>query len=189
MTVIDLCAGGGGKTLALAAAMTNEGRLIACDTDRRRLSELSPRAARAGAAVETRLLDPGREAAALVDLEGSANVVLVDAPCSGSGTWRRSPDARWRLSRDRLDRLLALQAHVLDVAAPLVRPGGVLVYAVCALTSAEGEGQVRAFIARHPRFVPEPVPVSAGRPAGAGIILTPAHDATDGFFIARMRAG
>ncbi len=189
MTVIDLCAGGGGKTLALAVAMTSEGRLIACDTDRRRLSELSPRAARAGAAVETRLLDPGREAAALVDLEGSANVVLVDAPCSGSGTWRRNPEARWRLSRDRLDRLLALQAHVLDVAAPLVRPGGVLVYAVCALTSAEGEGQVRAFIARHPRFVPEPVPVSAGRPAGAGIILTPAHDATDGFFIARMRAG
>jgi 16S rRNA (cytosine967-C5)-methyltransferase len=189
VTVIDLCAGAGGKTLALAAAMAGKGRLIACDTDRRRLSELPPRAARAGAAVETRLLDPGREAAALADLAGDADVVLVDAPCSGSGTWRRNPEARWRLNRERLDRLLALQAHVLDVAAPLVRPGGCLVYAVCALTSAEGEAQVDAFLRRHPRFTAEAPDLPVGRPAGAGIILTPAHDATDGFFIARMQAG
>lgn len=189
MTVIDLCAGAGGKTLALAAAMAGEGRLIACDTDRRRLSELTPRATRAGATVETRLLDPGREAAALADLAGLADVVLVDAPCSGSGTWRRNPEARWRLNPERLDRLLALQAHVLDVAAPLVRRGGALLYAVCALTRAEGEAQVTGFLRRHPRFAPDPPGLPVGRPAGAGIILTPAHDATDGFFIARMRAG
>jgi 16S rRNA (cytosine967-C5)-methyltransferase len=189
MTVIDLCAGAGGKTLALAAAMAGEGRLIACDTDRRRLSELPHRAARAGFTVETRLLDPGREAAALADLEGCADIVLVDAPCSGSGTWRRNPEARWRLTRDRLDRLLALQAHVLDIAAPLVRPGGAMVYAVCALTGVEGEGQAAAFAARHGRFTSVPVPIPVGRPAGAGIILTPARDATDGFFIARMGAG
>lgn len=188
-TVVDLCAGAGGKTLALAAAMGGAGRLIACDTDRRRLSELPPRAARAGAGVETRLLDAGREAAALADLAGVADLVLVDAPCSGSGTWRRNPEARWRLTRERLDRLLALQAHVLDLAAPLVRPGGTLVFAVCALTSAEGEGQVEAFLRRHSRFTPDPLHLPVGRPAGAGIILTPAHDATDGFFIARMRAG
>lgn len=189
MTVIDLCAGAGGKTLALAAAMAGAGRLVACDTDRRRLAELSPRAGRAGVDVETRLLDAGREAAAIADLAAVADVVLVDAPCSGSGTWRRNPEARWRLTPERLDRLLALQAHVLDLAAPLVRPGGVLLYAVCALTGSEGEQQVERFVRRHGRFSPEAVGLPVGRPAGAGIILTPAHDATDGFFMARMRAG
>ena len=102
-TVVDLCAGAGGKSLALAADMVNAGRLIACDTDRARLRQLPPRAERAGATIiETRLLDPGREATALADLAGLADLVLVDAPCSGSGTWRRNPEARWRLTPDRL---------------------------------------------------------------------------------------
>ncbi len=128
MTVIDLCAGAGGKTLSLAAAMQASGRLIACDADRARLSRLAPRAERAGiGAVETRLLDPNRELAALADLPGAADVVLVDAPCSGTGTWRRNPEARWRLTPDRLDRLVALQARLIRIAAQLVKPGGSLV--------------------------------------------------------------
>ena len=108
MIIVDLCAGAGGKTLALAAEMGNEGRIVASDTDRGRLSRMTPRLARAGVSiVETRLLDPGREGAALADLVGTADVVLVDAPCSGTGTWRRNPETRWRLNPDRLARLVA----------------------------------------------------------------------------------
>ncbi|MDB5690932.1 MAG: Fmu (Sun) protein [Sphingomonas bacterium] len=187
MTVIDLCAGAGGKSLALAAEMAGEGRLIACDADRTRLSRLAPRAVRAGAAVETRLLDANREEAALHDLHAQADVVLVDAPCSGIGTWRRNPEARWRLTPQRIDRLVALQAHILDVAAPLVRPGGHLVHIVCSLLDEEGAGQVAAFLARHPGWRADPDPVPEGRRHGAGRRLTPAHDGTDGFFVARLQ--
>jgi len=127
-TVVDLCAGAGGKTLALAAEMADRGRLIACDSDRRRLSRMPARLARAGVSiVAIRLLDPHREAEALADLAGTADVVLVDAPCSGTGTWRRNPETRWRLTPARLAGLVALQSHLLDVAAALVRPGGALV--------------------------------------------------------------
>src|SRR3546814_11109271 len=102
MRVVDLCAGAGGKTLALAAAMANQGQILACDSDRARLSRLAPRAGRAGTTiVETRLLDPGREAEALQDWTETADVVLVDAPCSGTGTWRRNPEARWRPTPER----------------------------------------------------------------------------------------
>lgn len=186
MTVVDLCAGAGGKTLALAADMAGQGRLIAADADRARLSRLPERAARAGAIVETRLLNPNREAEALDDLHAAADVVLVDAPCSGSGTWRRNPELRWRLTPARLERTLALQAHVLDVAAPLVKPGGALVYAVCSLFAAEGEGQIAAFLARHPGWSATPAAQPLGRSTGHGLVLTPAHDATDGFFVARL---
>lgn len=186
MTVVDFCAGAGGKTLALAADMAGRGRLIAADTDRGRLSRLPERAARAGVEVETRLLNPNREAEALDDLSGAADIVLVDAPCSGSGTWRRNPELRWRLTPARLERTLALQAHVLDVAAPLVKPGGALVYAVCSLFAAEGEGQVAAFLARHSGWTVAPAPQPLGRSTGHGNVLTPAHDATDGFFVARL---
>ena len=145
-TVIDLCAGAGGKTLALAADMQGQGRLIAADTIRDRLARLNPRAIRAGAEmIETLLLDDGREAAMLEPLVGSADLVLVDAPCSGTGTWRRNPEARWRLTPARLDRLTALQAHILDLAAPLVKPGGRLAYAVCSLLEREGRAQADAF--------------------------------------------
>jgi 16S rRNA (cytosine967-C5)-methyltransferase len=186
-TVIDLCAGAGGKTLALAAAMDNRGRLIACDTDRGRLSRLAPRAERAGAAaIEQRLLDPGREAAALADLAGQADAVLVDAPCSGSGTWRRNPEGRWRLTPRELERLGALQARLLDLAATLVKPGGRLVYVTCSLLDAEGADQAAAFLARHPEWRVQTPAIGAGRARGAGLRLTPAHDQTDGFFIARF---
>jgi 16S rRNA (cytosine967-C5)-methyltransferase len=187
--IVDLCAGGGGKTLMLAAAMANRGALLACDIDRARLSRLAPRAGRARASmIETRLLDPGREAAALDDWRGGADAVLVDAPCSGTGTWRRNPEARWRLTPARLERFVASQAHVLDVAAPLVRPGGLLVYIVCSLLDPEGTGQVEQFLAAHPGWQAEPVPLPAGSPHGAGRRLTPAADGTDGFFVARLRA-
>ena len=184
-TIVDLCAGAGGKTLALAAAMDNRGRLIAADTDRGRLSRLAPRAERAGAlGVATRLLNPGREAEALTDLVGQADAVLVDAPCSGTGTWRRNPEARWRLSAAELARLTALQARLLDLAAGLVRPGGRLVYVTCSLLDAEGSDQAEAFIARHPGWRTRRPDVPAGTPRGEGLRLSPSHDGTDGFFIA-----
>jgi 16S rRNA (cytosine967-C5)-methyltransferase len=185
--VIDLCAGAGGKALAIAAAAPDT-RIIASDTNRQRLSQLAPRAARAGASIAVRLLDAGKEAAMLADLAGQADVVLVDAPCSGSGTWRRSPEGRWRLTRERLDRVVALQAKLLDLAAPLVRPGGTLVYATCSILAREGAGQAAAFLGRHSGWSAQDVGFDGGRADGPGRLLTPAHDATDGFFVARFKA-
>lgn len=186
--VIDLCAGAGGKTLALAADMKGVGRLIACDTNRDRLTRLRPRAERAGALnIEPRLLDPGRETAALADLAGHADIVLVDAPCSGTGTWRRNPEARWRLTPERLDALVALQRHVIDLAVPLLKPGGLLVYAVCSLLDVEGMHQFGASLTRHSALTPQTRFSHVGRMRGDGLLLTPAHDATDGFFIGAAR--
>ncbi len=187
MTVVDLCAGAGGKTLAVAADMAGQGCLVAADVNRDRLSRLPERAARAGAHnIETLLLNPGREAEALSCLAGSADVVLVDAPCSGTGTWRRNPEARWRLTPERLSRLMAEQGRILDIAAPLLRPGGRLVYAVCALTDAEGKAQIEAFLARHAGWQSVATDLPLGRKYGEGRLLTPAHDGTDGFFIAAL---
>ena len=187
--IVDLCAGAGGKTLALAAAMEDRGAILACDTDRGRLQRLPPRAMRAGATIiEMRLLDPGREAMVLTDWTGCADAVLVDAPCSGTGTWRRNPEARWRLTPARLERLVAQQARLLAIAAPLVRPGGTLTYVVCSLLDAEGSDQVARFIADHAGWRAETVALPAGRSRRAGWRLDPAHDGTDGFFVARLRA-
>ena len=186
-TVIDLCAGAGGKTLALAAAVANGGTLVAADTDRNRLSKLAPRAERAGALVaDTVLLDPGREAAALAAWQGKADAVLVDAPCSGTGTWRRNPEARWRLDEAALERLGTLQSHLLDVAGGLVGPGGRLVYVVCSLLDEEGAERVAAFLGARPEWRAVPPALPRGRPRGPGVRLTPFHDETDGFFIARL---
>lgn len=187
-TVIDLCAGAGGKTLALAADGGPSARIVACDIHRDRLAKLMPRAERAGAGamIETVLLDPGREAAALAGWEARADAVLVDAPCSGTGTWRRNPEARWRLTEAALARYASEQARLLDIAASLARPGGRLVYVTCSLLDGEGSDQIDAFLARNAGWRAEPPHLPAGRPRGAGIRLTPAHDATDGFFIARL---
>jgi 16S rRNA (cytosine967-C5)-methyltransferase len=188
MRVIDLCAGAGGKTLALAAEMGDQGRIVACDTDRGRLSRMPPRLVRAGVTiVESLLLDPNRERDALAPYRQEADLVLVDAPCSGTGTWRRNPETRWRLTADRLERLIKLQSHLLDLAAELVRPEGVLVYAVCSLLAEEGRDQAEALTQRS-SLVPEALPIGAGRPSGPGCVLTPGHDGTDGFFVARWRA-
>ncbi len=186
-TVIDLCAGAGGKTLALAAAMENRGTLIACDTDRGRLSRLPPRAERAGVTIiESLLLNPTREAAALAPWHGKADAVLVDAPCSGVGTWRRNPEGRWRLSPRELERLTRLQVYLLDLAAKQVRPGGRLVYATCSLLDAEGADQIAAFLSRRGDFRADALNMPAGLPRGSGIRFTPFHDGTDGFFVARL---
>jgi 16S rRNA (cytosine967-C5)-methyltransferase len=189
MTVIDLCAGAGGKTLALASEMGDRGRIVASDTDRGRLSRMAPRLHRAGVSiVEPRLLNPGSELAALDDLRSAADLVLVDAPCSGTGTWRRNPETRWRLNAGRLSRLVRLQSDLLDIAAELVRPGGVLVYAVCSLLTEEGRGQAEAFGARRSSFVSQAPDIPGGRRSGPGHLLTPGHDGTDGFFVAQWQA-
>lgn len=191
--IVDLCAGAGGKTLALAAAIKNKGTVLACDVDRRRLSQLAPRAARAGAtSISECLLNAGKELEALQDWRARADCVLVDAPCSGSGTWRRNPEARWRLTDARLGRLREMQSRLLQIGAELVAPGGALVYAVCALTRAEGEDMVQQFLANNRIWQPVDIhkagiwPVQVGRSVGAGTILTPRHDQTDGFYCARL---
>ena len=183
--ILDLCAGAGGKSLALAAAEPSA-VILATDTNRTRLSKLAPRAERAGAQIEVRLLNPNEELSQLSDWAGQADVVLVDAPCSGSGTWRRNPEGRWRLTPARLDRVVALQSRLLDIAAELVRPGGRIVYAVCSLLSREGAGQIQNFLSRRSSWIAEETPIAAGRLDGAGKLLTPAHDGTDGFFVARV---
>ncbi|MEO6094073.1 MAG: RsmB/NOP family class I SAM-dependent RNA methyltransferase [Novosphingobium sp.] len=187
-TIVDLCAGAGGKTLALAAALANRGTLIACDTDRGRLSRLTPRAARAGAYVaETILLNPGREAEALTGWAERADAVLVDAPCSGTGTWRRNPEARWRLTSALLARHVAAQQRLLGLATHYVAPGGRLVYVVCSLLDAEGPHQVAQFLARNAGWQAEAPVLPAGTARRPGVRLTPWDDGTDGFYIARLR--
>lgn len=188
-TIIDLCAGGGGKTLALAARLGNAASIVAADTDKRRLGNLAPRAARAGAEVDhTVLLDPGREMRTLHPWVVKADHVLVDAPCSGSGTWRRSPEGRWRLDPAELARLNALQDHVLDIAVHLVRSGGSVVFVTCSVLDAEGPDRITAFLARHPGWTTEALALPVGKPRGAGIRMLPLHDGTDGFFVAALRS-
>ncbi|QUL38557.1 RsmB/NOP family class I SAM-dependent RNA methyltransferase [Erythrobacter sp. JK5] len=187
--VIDLCAGAGGKTLALAARSGNAATLVAADTDARRLGNLAPRALRAGAQIaSTVLLNPGQELEALAEWHGKADLVLVDAPCSGTGTWRRKPEAKWRLTPDRLDRFAALQDRLLDIASRLVRLGGRIGYVTCSLLDQEGADRVAAFLARNAGWQSETGDLPLGRPHGAGMRLDPFHDGTDGFFIAILRS-
>jgi 16S rRNA (cytosine967-C5)-methyltransferase len=183
--ILDLCAGAGGKSLAIAAAAPGA-VILATDSNRARLSKLGPRAERAGAAIESRLLNPPAELEELSDWRDKADLVLVDAPCSGSGTWRRNPEGRWRLTPGRLDRLVELQARLLSIAAELVRPGGRLVYAVCSLLSREGAGRIDRFLMERSSWIMQETPLAAGRCDGAGCLLTPGHDGTDGFFVARL---
>lgn len=170
MTVLDYCAGGGGKTLALAAAMSGEGRLMAWDANARRMSDLPDRAGRAGA--EVRILRDEECAA----LRAVCDLVLVDAPCSGTGAWRRKPDGKWRLTGAVLDSFPPLQDTILDAAARKVRPGGALVYATCSLLLRENEERARAFLERHPGWVAE------------GERRLSPLDAGDGFYFGRFRA-
>ncbi|MAB12519.1 RsmB/NOP family class I SAM-dependent RNA methyltransferase [Parvibaculum sp.] len=195
---VDLCAGGGGKSLALAATMENHGQIFACDLEARRLKALMPRAQRAGCRnIQTMPLHPwvpGEADPDLAELTGRADLVLVDAPCSGTGAWRRSPDARWRLTTEKLAAYRAAQAEVLERAAPLVKPGGRLVYVTCSLLPSENEDRVAAFLAAHEGFAAEPWtkhwPEDLPRPAslsGIALRLSPATSGTDGFFVAILR--
>lgn len=189
--VIDLCAGAGGKSLAIASATNDEAAILACDTNRARLQQLAPRAHRAGATgIETLLLNPGQERAMLADRLDKADRVIVDAPCSGSGTWRRSPELRWRSTPARLDRHVADQAKLLDIGAALVAPGGKILYAVCSIIAREGRAQVDDFLGKHRGWTADTdyLPHGVGRAAGAGFLLTPGHDRCDGFFLARLTA-
>ncbi|MGQ0558212.1 MAG: RsmB/NOP family class I SAM-dependent RNA methyltransferase [Sphingosinicella sp.] len=185
--VIDLCAGAGGKALALAAEMGNRGLILACDSDPARLARMRPRLRRAGVTIVDILpLVAGQEEAPLSHWAGLADLVLVDAPCSGSGTWRRNPEGRWRITPDRLDHFTSLQRRLLDLGASLVRPRGRLVYAVCSLLVTEGRKQAVDFTVRS-SWIEDRVPLPAGRNAGPGRLLSPGRDGTDGFFVARWR--
>jgi 16S rRNA (cytosine967-C5)-methyltransferase len=184
--ILDLCAGAGGKSLAIAAAAPGA-HILATDSNRLRLSKLAPRAERAGGKIEMRLLSPPNELDELADWRGEADLVIVDAPCSGSGTWRRNPEGRWRLTPERLDRLATLQERLLGISAQLVKPGGALVYAVCSLLSREGAAQIGRFLEARSSWISEEAPMAAGRSDGAGRLLTPGHDGMDGFFVARLR--
>ena len=192
--VLDLCAGGGGKTLALAALMENRGQVYATDTDGRRLAGLYPRLEKSNAH-NVQLRAPKRGVPPLDDLKERCDLVLVDAPCTGTGTWRRNPDAKWRVRPGALDQRVKEQDAVLAQAAHYVKPGGRLVYVTCSLLTEENEARVEQFLASHAGFAVEPparVAEAAGLPAlaaqadakGLGIRLSPLRTGTDGFFIA-----
>ena len=180
MTVVDYCAGGGGKTLGLAQAMMGQGTLVAGDVVQKRLDNIRPRLARAGVEADLRLL--GQNGGGMEDLNGKADLVFVDAPCSGSGTWRRRPEEAWRLTADEVERLHALQVRILGQAAKLVRPGGRMLYVTCSMLSRENEASADAFETAHPEF--RPVAFDHPKAVGRRLRLSPASTNTDGFFAA-----
>jgi len=184
--VLDLCAGGGGKTLALAAAMGNTGQIYAYDSDARRLTDTVRRGDRAG--VRNLQVRSPVNPEPLKGLEGRMDVVFIDAPCTGTGSWRRHPDTKWRLTPEALERRLADQDQVLDDGARFVKPGGRLVYVTCSVLPEEDEDRVAAFLARHPGFAVKPAtddPKLAERLTADGFLrLTPRTSGTDGFFVA-----
>jgi len=197
--VIDLCAGAGGKTLALAAAMDNHGQIYATDTDKRRLAAIHERISRADAR-NIQVRTPRGDADVLADLAGRADLVLIDAPCTGTGTWRRNPDAKWRIRPGSLAERLKEQAAVLERAAGLVKPGGRIAYITCSVLAEENGDQVRTFTAGHPDFSvekPGEVAKALGERAylfsravlisDEGLLMTPRRTDTDGFFVSLLR--
>ncbi|MGB9154674.1 MAG: RsmB/NOP family class I SAM-dependent RNA methyltransferase, partial [Alphaproteobacteria bacterium] len=180
--IVDFCAGAGGKTLAIAATMENKGKIIACDVMEGRLKRSTERFRRAGLHnIETRVLSSERDPW-VKKHKGSFDRVLTDAPCSGTGTWRRNPDARWRPLGPGLEKLLNTQAEILDSAARLVKGGGKLIYATCSLLPDENEQQIEKFLAAHPDFTLTP----CGLEGADYLALSPAQHSTDGFFAAVM---
>jgi 16S rRNA (cytosine967-C5)-methyltransferase len=199
--VIDLCAGAGGKTLALAAMMQGKGRLIATDGDKRQLAPIHERLSRAGVH-NAEVRAPKGDADPLADIRASADLVLIDAPCTGTGTWRRNPDAKWRIRPGALEVRLKAQTEVLDRAAPLVKPGGRIVYITCSVLPAENNAQIRGFLARQPGFsVVPPAQVvgplwdkaedflAATLQSPEGLLMTPRRTGTDGFFVSVLTRG
>lgn len=195
--VLDLCAGGGGKTLALVAQMHNRGQIYAHDDDGRRLMPIHERLERAGAR-NVQLRAPRGKADVLADLEARCDLVLIDAPCTGTGAWRRHPDAKWRLASGALDARLKQQASLLAQATRFVKLGGRLVYVTCSVLRDENEGQVAAFLAGHPDFAAlsaAQMSEAAGLPDlarfasshGLGIRLSPATSGADGFYVAVLK--
>jgi 16S rRNA (cytosine967-C5)-methyltransferase len=197
--VIDLCAGAGGKTLALAAMMQGKGRLIATDHDKRQLAPIHERLSRAGVH-NAEVRAPKGEADPLADIRATADLVLIDAPCTGTGTWRRNPDAKWRMRPGALEVRLKDQAEVLDRAAGFVKPGGRIAYITCSVLPVENGEQVRGFIARHSEFTAiPPAEVAAALWDKAedflgatiqnpeGLLMTPRRTGTDGFFVSVLK--
>jgi 16S rRNA (cytosine967-C5)-methyltransferase len=194
-SVADICAGAGGKTLALAAMLQNKGRLVAYDADRHRLRPIFERMTRAGA---TNIEVIAADEAGKLDEMGGFDCVLIDAPCSGSGSWRRKPDAKWRLAEMQLKQRIKDQREVLERGAELVKDGGRLVYITCSVLPEENTAQIDAFLNAHRNFaiipyakqwaaaIGTPAPVSADGSTDT-LLLTPAQHRTDGFFIAVMR--
>jgi 16S rRNA (cytosine967-C5)-methyltransferase len=198
--VLDLCAGSGGKTLALAAQMENRGQIFAYDDDLRRLAPIHDRIKRSGAH-NIQVRSPRGKADVLIDLAGHMDLVLVDAPCTGTGVWRRNPDAKWRMRPGALEIRVKEQAALLDQAGRFLKPGGRIAYVTCSILDAENGAQVRAFLARHPNFavIPAAEVAQAAGERGAilraaaltsaeGILLTPRRTDTDGFFVSILRA-
>lgn len=183
--VLDYCAGGGGKTLALAAAMGNTGKIYAYDSDARRMTDIIPRATRAG--VTNLELRTPLNKEPLNGLQGEMDLVFVDAPCTGSGTWRRHPDAKWRLSPDSLQRRLNEQRKVLDQASEYVKPGGRMVYVTCSFFAEENESQVEAFLKRNDAFKLRKLDLFPDFTTPQGYLrLSPRTAGTDGFFAALL---
>ena len=191
--VLDLCAGSGGKTLALAAQMGNRGQVYAFDREGRRLAAMFPRLERAGVRnVQVRM--PKGSADPLADLSGRCDLVVVDAPCTGSGTWRRNPDAKWRVRPGALEQRVSEQDAVLARAADCVAPAGRIAYITCSLLREENEDRVTAFLSARPAFTPQAVDETCRRaglahlaafasPHGPGLRLGPAATGTDGFYV------
>jgi 16S rRNA (cytosine967-C5)-methyltransferase len=197
--VIDLCAGAGGKTLALAAMMQGKGRLIATDHDKRQLAPIHERLSRAGVH-NCDVRTPKGPNDTLADIHTSADLVLIDAPCTGTGTWRRNPDAKWRMRPGALEVRLKDQMEVLDRAAALVKPGGRIAYITCSVLPPENGQQIRSLVARHPEFAVVPPHqtaavlwdkaddfITATRPSPEGLLMTPRRTGTDGFFVSVLR--
>lgn len=188
--VLDLCAGGGGKTLAMAAAMANKGQIFAYDSDRSRLAPIYDRLKRNGVRnAQVRSPDPG----ALDDLVGKMDRVVIDAPCTGSGTWRRRPDAKWKLSVEQLAQRTGEQRALLDEAVRYVKPGGALVYVTCSIFPEENERQIERFLGEHPDFTAVPGAETWAThfgeqrgprlPQNGGVALSPHTTETDGFYV------
>jgi 16S rRNA (cytosine967-C5)-methyltransferase len=193
--VLDLCAGAGGKTLALAALMGNKGQIFAYDSDRNRLAPIYDRLKRNGARnVQVRAPQPG----ALDDLMGKIDRVIIDAPCTGTGTWRRRPDTKWKLTPELLAQRMGEQAAILDQAVRFLRPGGTLVYITCSILPEENDDQIAAFLQRNPAFTAT-APATLWQstfgsemPLGlatqqSGISLTPRLTGTDGFYFNALK--
>lgn len=195
LKTIDLCAGGGGKTLAIGAAMKDGGPLIACDNDLDRLKKIKPRLRRGGVSNVTRHLLTGDDDPFYTEHALTAERVLTDVPCSGSGAWRRAPTQKWRLTPERLEELVAVQRQIMIQAADLILPGGRLIYATCSVLSEENEDQITWFLEQRADFKVLPIseiwqavigtkcPDSAVKD-GTYLSLTPARHDTDGFFVA-----
>ena len=199
MQVLDLCAGVGGKALAMAAFMHNKGQLYAADDDGRRLMPIYPRLDRADVR-NVQVRAPRRGVDVLADLNARCDIVFVDAPCTGTGTWRRNPDAKWRIRPGALEQRVKEQDEVLAAAARFVKPGGRIIYVTCSVLTEENEARVAAFLAAHQEFsavTADEIAKTAmlpglarfASPHGPGLRLSPLSAGTDGYYIAALKAG